>query len=54
MGNGDARIKWMDVGKPNTTYIDITTNLSNPVSTNADGWGEFSCQGGSVSVWIPA
>ena len=53
MGNGDVGTKWMDVGKPNTTYIDITTAVSTPVLTNPDGWGNFSCQGGSVSVWVP-
>jgi alpha-amylase len=53
MGNGDSGTKWMDVGKPNTTYIDITTTISTPIRTNADGWGDFSCQGGSVSVWVP-
>lgn len=54
MGNGDAGTKWMNVGKPNTTYIDITTNLSTAVITNTDGWDDFACQGGSVSVWVPA
>jgi alpha-amylase len=54
MGNGDAGTKWMEVGKPDTTYIDLTQAVTNSVTTNADGWGEFLCQGGSVSVWIPA
>jgi alpha-amylase len=53
MGNGDRGTKWMNVGKPNTTYIDITTTVATVVFTNADGWGEFCCQGGSVSVWVP-
>jgi alpha-amylase len=43
----------MNVGKPNTSYIDITTAISTPVETNADGWGDFGCEGGSVSVWVP-
>ncbi len=53
MGNGDAGTKWMEVGKPDTTYIDLTQTINTSVVTNADGWGEFSCEGGSVSVWVP-
>jgi alpha-amylase len=53
MGNGTPGTKWMDVGKPNTTYIDFTKTIETPVMTNADGWGEFGTHGGSVSVWIP-
>lgn len=53
MGNGDAGTKWMDVGMPNTTYIDLTQTITTLVMTNADGWGEFCCNAGSVSVWVP-
>jgi alpha-amylase len=53
MGNGEAGTKWMDVGKPNTTYVDSTNTIETPVITNADGWGEFGTHGGAVSVWIP-
>ena len=54
MGNGEAGTKWMDVGKPNTTYVDLTQAVTEVVTTNTDGWGEFCCKGGSVSVWVPA
>ncbi len=53
MGNGDAGTKWMETGKPDTTYIDITGAIIIPVITNKDGWGDFCCKGGSVSVWVP-
>lgn len=53
LSNGDAGSKWMDVGKPYTNYLDITSNVPNLVRTNVDGWGEFFCQAGSVSVWLP-
>jgi alpha-amylase len=53
MGNGDAGSKWMDVGRPYTSYLDITANVTTSVRTNGDGWGEFRCQGKSVSVWVP-
>jgi alpha-amylase len=53
MGNGSAGTKWMNVGKPKTTYADITNAVKTTVVTNADGWGDFACLGGSVSVWVP-
>jgi alpha-amylase len=50
--NGSEGFKSMEVGKPNTTFIDLTEHIKEPVVTNEDGWGEFQCQGGSVSVWV--
>lgn len=52
MSNGGDGWKWMEVGKPNATFHDLTEHISEPVYTNADGWGEFRCPGGKVSVWI--
>jgi alpha-amylase len=40
------------VGKPNATFRDITEHVKEPVETNESGWGEFCCNGGSVSVWV--
>jgi alpha-amylase len=53
MSNGGDGWKWMEAGYPNTTFSDITGHISNPVVTNNDGWGEFRCLGGKVSVWLP-
>lgn len=44
--------KWMEVGKPNAKFIDLTEHIKEPVYTNEWGWGHFSCLGGSVSVWV--
>lgn len=44
--------KWMEVGKPNAKFIDLTEHVKEPVYTNEWGWGQFSCNGGSVSVWV--
>ena len=52
MSNGDDGWKWMEVGLPNAVYIDITRHITTPVPTNNDGWGEFRCLGGKVSVWV--
>lgn len=52
MSDGPGGGKWMEVGKPNTTFYDITEQVKTPIQTNADGWAEFRCNGGSVSVWL--
>ncbi|GFE67989.1 alpha-amylase [Chroococcus sp. FPU101] len=53
LSNGGDGTKWMEVGQPNQTYIDITEHISESVTTNDEGWAEFRCNGGSVSVWVP-
>lgn len=53
MSNGSGGSKWMEVGKPNTKFYDLTEHIQEPVYTNEEGWAEFPCEGGSVSVWIP-
>jgi len=53
MSNGDDGFKDMETGSPDTTYVDITEHVDETVTTNNDGWGEFRCKGGSVSVWVP-
>jgi alpha-amylase len=52
MSDGAEGSKWMEVGKRNAKFIDITEQIEEPIYTNSDGWGEFRCHGGSVSVWI--
>lgn len=52
MGNGLDGNKWMETGKPDARFEDITGHVKEPVHTNEYGWGEFRCLGGSVSVWI--
>ncbi len=53
LSNGDAGSKWMEVGHSNQTYFDLTEHIKEPVKTDEKGWGEFLCNAGSVSVWIP-
>jgi alpha-amylase len=52
MTNGSAGNKWMNVFRPNATFRDHTRHIATPVTTNADGWGNFTCNAGSVSVWL--
>ena len=53
LSNGEEGTKWMEVGQPNTTYVDLTEHISEPITTNDEGWADFRCLAGSVSVWIP-
>lgn len=52
MSNGGDGYKWMNVFHPNTKFYDQTEHFSEKVRTNADGWGQFLCKGGKVSVWL--
>jgi alpha-amylase len=53
LSNGGDGTKYMEVGHPNQIYIDITEHINEPITTNDEGWAEFRCNGGSVSVWVP-
>lgn len=53
LSNGGEGSKFMEVGQPNRTYIDITENIKESITTNNEGWADFRCNGGSVSVWVP-
>ncbi len=52
MSDGPEGTKWMEVGRPHATFRDLTGHVREPVRSNGDGWGEFRCNGGSVSVWV--
>jgi alpha-amylase len=45
---GDGTIE-----QPNHTYMDITKYMQGLIVTNNDGWADFRCNGGSLSVWVP-
>ncbi|MCW6038721.1 alpha-amylase [Spirulina subsalsa FACHB-351] len=52
MTDGAPGWKWMEVGKPNAKFIDLTEHIQEPIYSNEAGWGQFCCKGGSVSVWV--
>lgn len=53
MSDGPEGTKWMGTGRPEgTRFRDVTGHVAEPVAVNADGFGEFRCRGGSVSVWV--
>ncbi|MEO1395628.1 MAG: alpha-amylase [Cyanobacteria bacterium J06634_5] len=53
LSNGDEGTKRMNIGQPNRTYIDLTERIDEPITTDNDGWADFRCEAGSVSVWVP-
>ncbi|MBF0587107.1 alpha-amylase [Prosthecochloris sp. N3] len=52
MTNSGDDTKWMETGRPHTTYRDITGHIDDSVQTNEWGWAPFRTRGGKVSVWI--
>jgi len=54
VSNGDASTKRMSTGHEMTTYQDCTGHIEDRVTTENEGFGDFSCLSRSVSVWIPA
>ena len=53
LSNGDRGSKWMKASSSNGRYYDVLGHSSEEVVTDADGWGDFHCNAGSVSVWLP-
>ena len=52
LSDGPGGSKRMNANRPNRNFTDATGNVSGAITTGADGWGEFRCNGGSVSVWV--
>lgn len=51
--NGDAGSKRMQTAMKNHGFTDALGNISDKIMTDGEGWAEFRCNAGSVSVWIP-
>jgi alpha-amylase len=52
LSNGEEGRKFMKIGQPNCSYVDITGHIDELIMTNDEGWAEFRCNAGSVSVWV--
>jgi alpha-amylase len=52
LSDGPGGTKRMAVDRPTAQFADVTGNIAETITTGADGWGEFRCNGGSVSVWV--
>lgn len=51
MSTGESGTKRMQTFKPNQTFRDMTSHWPEPVTADAEGWAEFKCPAGKVSVW---
>jgi alpha-amylase len=56
LSDGPGGSKWMAVGRRHSgaRFRDWLGHRAETVAVNADGWGEFHVNGGSVSVWAAA
>lgn len=54
LSNGDEGVKIMEAGKQyaGKDFIDYLGCRNEIVKINDEGWGEFYCNAGSVSVWV--
>lgn len=54
LSNGDEGSKNMEIGKGHAgkTFVDALGKREGEVIVNEDGWAEFFCAAGSVSVWV--
>ncbi len=50
--NGADGNKWMNTFRAGVQFMDVTGHVAGNVTTDAQGWGNFQCRGGSVSVWV--
>ena len=53
LSNADAASKRMQMPVPNAMYRDATGQIDAVITTDVEGWAEFACAAGSVSVWVP-
>ncbi|KAF9977363.1 hypothetical protein BGZ73_006232 [Actinomortierella ambigua] len=63
LSNSEAGSKWMKAPtnslnstngiNHNKTWVDMMGYWQDPVTLNDEGWGEFKCHPGSVSIWVP-
>src|SRR5690606_24834655 len=49
---GEAGGRRRRAGAPDARYSDVTEVVKDPVHTDGEGWGDFGCEAGSVSVWV--
>jgi alpha-amylase len=52
MSDGPGGTKRMFVDRIRRAFTDVLGNVGTTVTTGDDGYGEFSSDGGSVSIWV--
>ena len=55
MSNRDSYLKPMQMGEAyaGQTFYDLLGRIQDKVQIREDGWGDFPCPAGNVSVWVP-
>lgn len=53
MSNGEAGVKRMKLGSGAREFEDALGHMDEKIQTDEEGWAEFKCNAGSVSVWVP-
>ncbi len=53
LSSGGPGVRRMQTASPNAEYRDLTEHVDGTITTDRDGWADFRCDGGSVSVWVP-
>jgi len=53
LSNGDAGTKRMETSRPGHEFYDALGNIKDTITTDENGWADFRCNAGSVSVWLP-
>jgi alpha-amylase len=51
MSTGDAKTKRLQAYAPGGRFKDLTGHLGQEITADGEGWGEFPCPAGSLSVW---
>lgn len=51
MTNGSDGDKWMNTFRPKAKFVDVTGHFPQTIVAQPDGWANFPCKGGNVSVW---
>jgi len=52
--NGFLATQWLPTGRPGVRYRDLLDGHHHTITTNADGWAEFTCPDRGTSVWVEA
>lgn len=52
LSGGDAGFKRMNVHRPGAKFTDIASHFKEEITIGDDGWADFPCPAGNVSVWV--
>jgi alpha-amylase len=53
LSNGDSGTKRMQTALADHGFYDLLGHIDETITTDGEGWADFRCEAGSVSVWVP-